>query len=258
MLWNHKRCCLLGLIAATSILIADAGLAADTPAAALAKRLRELYPNTQFSTVTDSALPGLYEVVMGRNIAYTDERGRYFLFGHLFDMPAQRDLTAEHKDQLGRVDFSQLPLKDAIKTVHGKGSRIIAVFSDPDCPYCKKLEPELAKVDDITIYTYLMPLAELHPDARNKAVSIWCAADRVKAWSAFMLRNLSPASANCENPIDRNVALGEQYQITGTPTLIASDGRVMPGAASAAQIEAWLGKTPKAIDPPQADARRTQ
>ena len=258
MLWSNRRRLFIGLITAASLVIADASFAADTPAASLAKRLRELYPNTQFGSVTDSPLPGLYEVAMGRNIAYTDERGRYFLFGHLFDMPAQRDLTAERRDQLARVDFSQLPLKDAIKTVHGKGSRVVAVFSDPDCPYCKKLEPELAKVDDVTIYTYLMPLAELHPDARSKAISIWCAADRVTAWSAFMLRNVAPASANCDHPVDRNVALGEQYQITGTPTLIAGDGRVMPGAASAAQIEAWLGRPPKALASPSADAGRAQ
>lgn len=258
MHWNKKRSRSLGLIAATFILIADASLAAETPTTALAKRLRELYPNTQFSTVTDSPVAGIFEVVMGRNIAYTDEHGRYFLFGHLFDMPAQRDLTAEHKDELARIDFSQLPLKDAIKTVHGAGSRVVAIFSDPDCPYCRKLEPELAKVDDVTIYTFLMPLTELHPDARNKAISIWCGADRVKAWSALMLRNTTPANANCDHPIDRNVALGERYQINGTPTLISADGRVMPGAASAAQIDAWLAKTPKTITPPQAGAGRAQ
>ena len=254
MLRNKKRCLVQGLIAATCMAIANMSFSADTPATALAKRLRELYPNTAVSAVTESPLPGLYEVVMGRNIAYTDERGRYFLFGHLFDMPAQRDLTAERKDELGRVDFMQLPVKDAIKTVHGAGSRVLAVFSDPDCPYCRKLEPELAKVDDVTIYTFLMPLTELHPDARNKAVAIWCSADRAKAWSALMLRNQTPPTANCDNPVERNVALGERFQITGTPTLISADGRLMPGAASATQIEAWLAKTPKPAATPQASA----
>ena len=258
MHWTKKRCWLPGLMAATFIASAATTQAADSPATALEKRLRELYPNTQFSTVTDSPVSGIYEVVMGRNIAYTDEHGRYFLFGHLFDMPAQRDVTAEHKDELARIDFNELPLDDAIKTVHGAGSRVVAVFSDPDCPYCRQLEPELAKIDDVTIYTFLMPLTQLHPDARNKAISVWCGADRVKAWAALMLRNQAPASANCDHPVDRNVALGERYQITGTPTLIAADGRMMPGAASAAQIEDWLGKTSKPLAPPQAGASRAQ
>ena len=258
MLWTKKRCWLSGLIATTFIVSAGTTHAADSPATALAKRLRELYPNTQFSTVTDSPVSGIYEVVMGRNIAYTDEHGRYFLFGHLFDLPTQRDLTAERKDELARIDFAQLPLEDAIKTVHGAGSRVVAVFSDPDCPYCKQLEPELAKIDDVTIYTFLMPLTQLHPDARNKAISVWCGANRVQAWAALMLRNQTPAAATCDHPVDRNVALGARHQITGTPTLIASDGRVMPGAASAAQIEDWLGKTSNPRASPQAGAGRAQ
>ncbi len=109
MLWNKQHCRSLGLIAATLIAVADTSLAADTPATTLAKRLKELYPNTQVSTVIDTPVAGIFEVIMGRNIAYTDEHGRYFLFGHLFDMPAQRDLTAEHKDELSRIDFRELP-----------------------------------------------------------------------------------------------------------------------------------------------------
>lgn len=218
------------------------GLAAEDTAGGLAQRLKQLYPNTQVTAVAESALPGLFEVVMGRNIAYTDAAGRYFLFGHLFDMPAQRDLTAERKDQLQRLDFAQLPLQDAIKTVRGNGSRVLAVFSDPDCPYCKRLEPELAKLNDVTVYTFLMPLTQLHPDARGKAVAVWCAANRVEAWTQLMLYGQTAASANCAHPVDRNVALGERLQINGTPTMIAADGRVLPGAASANQIEAWLAK----------------
>jgi len=231
----------------TAILVTvTQSLAAEDPAETLAQRLKQLYPNTQFSAVSESALPGLFEVVMGRNIAYTDVAGRYFLFGHLFDMPAQRDLTAERKDQLQRIDFGQLPLQDAIKTVRGNGSRILAVFSDPDCPYCRRLEPELAKVNDVTVYTFLMPLTQLHPEARAKAIAVWCAADRVDAWAKLMLGGETPANTDCAHPVDRNIALGERLQINGTPTMIAADGRIMPGAAGAAQIEAWLamGRSP--------------
>ena len=248
----RKFICSLVLAVAASIAITGQSLAADE-AGAVAQRLKQLYPNTQISGVSESALPGLFEVVMGRNVAYTDSAGRYFLFGHLFDMPAQRDLTAERKDLLDRVDFATLPLKDAIKTVRGKGSRVLAVFSDPDCPYCKSLEPELAKVNDVTVYTFLFPLTQLHPDARTKAISIWCAADRTKTWEAYMLRGRNPANANCDHPVDRNVALGERLQINGTPTMIAADGRILPGATNATQLEAWLASN-ASLTPPQADA----
>ena len=179
---------------------------------------------------------------MGANLAYVDATGRYFLFGHLYDMRQQRDLTAERKDAMARIDFGSLPLADALTEVRGKGTRTLAIFSDPDCPYCRRLEAELRGLDDVTIHTFLMPLASLHPAARGKAVSVWCATDRLATWQALMLRDALPPQADCPHPVDRNVALGEQLGINGTPTLIAGDGRVLAGAASRDQIEAWLSR----------------
>src|SRR5262245_58600789 len=121
-------CVLAGSLSVTPI------VASDSPTGALEARLKALYPGTEVTEVAPSALSGLWEVVLGRNVAYTDATGRYFLFGHLYDMSAQRDLTAERQESLQRIDFSSLPLEDAIKTVRGKGSRVMAVFSDPDCP----------------------------------------------------------------------------------------------------------------------------
>jgi thiol:disulfide interchange protein DsbC len=106
-------------------------------------RLQALYPSTRFGEIRPTPWPGVFEVAMGANLAYVDASGQYFLFGHLYDMKAQRDLTAERKDTLARIDFSALPLADAIKDVRGRGSRALAIFSDPDCPHCRRLEAEL-------------------------------------------------------------------------------------------------------------------
>lgn len=222
--------------------LSAAASAAESDEAALEIKLRELYPATQFSGVHKTEIPELFEVGMGRNIGYTNSEGRYFLFGHVFDMKTQKDLTAARLEELNAVDFSSLPLKDAIKTVSGNGKRVFAVFSDPDCPYCKKLEPELAKLDNVTVYTFLLPLEGLHPDAKRKATHIWCAKDRVRAWNDFMAKGDLPAmkGKECENPIERNMQLGQKLNINGTPTLIAADGRILPGAAPIEQIEKWL------------------
>jgi thiol:disulfide interchange protein DsbC len=217
--------------------------AAQTDADSLAARLQRLYPSTRFSAVRPTAWPGVFEVAMGVNLAYVDDSGRYFLFGHLFDMQAQRDLTAERKDDLARIDFGALPLADAITEVRGNGSRVLAIFSDPDCPYCRRLEAELADLTDITVHTFLLPLGQLHPQAHAKAVSVWCAADRASAWRALMLGDATPPGADCPHPVDRNVALAEQLGINGTPTLVAADGRLLAGAATRQQIEAWLART---------------
>jgi thiol:disulfide interchange protein DsbC len=257
MNWNHRKMRTSGFLVAGLLLTVGHGLAAEVPPGELVNRLKTLYPGTQVTDVASSELSGLFEVVMGRNIAYTDATGRYFIFGHLYDMTAQRDLTAERRDQLQRIDFGTLPLHDAIKTVRGNGSRVLAVFSDPDCPYCKSLEPELAKLDDVTVYTFLMPLAQLHPQARTKAIAVWCAADPVSAWARLMLRGEIDAKEDCQHPVDRNVALGERLQINGTPTSIAADGRVLAGAVNAAQIEAWLSRTTKRPLPAEANVGAT-
>jgi thiol:disulfide interchange protein DsbC len=208
-------------------------------------KLRALYPGTHIDRVAPSEIAGVYEVAMGKNIAYVDASGQYFLFGHLYDMRSQRDLTAERKEAAAKIDFASLPLQDAIKTVRGNGRRIVAVFSDPDCPYCKSLEREMAKLTDATIYTFLFPLVQLHPQARDRAIAIWCAGDAATAWQSLMLDGKAPPPRDCANPIERNVVLGGKLGINGTPTLIASDGRMKAGAAGVQEIAAWLDHADK-------------
>lgn len=233
------------LIAPVFLVIALQAWSAESPedpVARVAAALRAAYPSTEFRNVRSTPLPGIFEVTMGRNVAYVSEDGRWFLFGHLYDMQTQRDLTAESLEQASRIDFSSLPLKDAITTRRGNGSRALAVFSDPDCPHCKKLEQELSKLDNVTIYTFLYPLESLHPDARGKAISVWCAKDRAKAWKALMLDGKVPSKTDCDHPIDRNIALAGRLGVTGTPTLINAAGHRLDGAAAGSVIENFLSK----------------
>lgn len=250
----HKALCLAllgaalaGPVPAQTAAPAQTGGPAVTPMAA---RLQALYPATHFGAINPTPWPGVFEVVMGANLAYVDESGQFFLFGHLYDMKAQRDLTAERKDSLMRVDFAALPLADALKEVRGTGKRSLAIFSDPDCPYCRRLEADMKALTDVTIYTFLMPIASLHPEARGKAIAVWCSKDRMAAWHGVMWRDEAIAAKDCPHPVDRNIDLGERLGISGTPTLVAADGRVLPGAASVAQIEAWLARATASADGP--------
>jgi len=208
------------------------------------QRLQTLYPATEFTSVHPSRIEGVYEVVMGKNIAYTDPSARFMIFGHLFDMADQRDLTAEVLENLNRIDVSALPLDDAIKVIRGRGNRSLYVFSDPDCPYCRKLESELSILDDVTIYTYLYPIEELHPQAAHKARLVWCAQDRSIAWNDLMIKGqiLQASTDDCQNPISKNVALAHSLGIDATPTLILGDGSVVQGVMAASEIEALLAK----------------
>lgn len=236
----------------------------DPGVAALKASLHARYPATQFREVAATPSTGIYEVVMGNKVAYTDVTGRYFLFGHLFDMVTQQDLTVPLEQALQKVRFPADRLQDAFIEVHGNGRRKLAIFDDPDCPYCLVLESDLAKLKDVTIYRFMYPLESIHPRARAHAIAIWCAEDRLGAWRAWMPLALSrwmrdqgasPAAAgsvpapsrtepklvSCANPIDANEALAASLGIAGTPALVSEDGRVMPGAASAEAIDQWLG-----------------
>lgn len=205
-------------------------------------KFKAMYPNTTITDLRASGVEGLYEVLMGNNVAYTDASGRYFVFGHLFDMAQQVDLTAQRlqeRQNNRKVEFPAKHLANAIKTVKGDGSRQLVVFSDPNCGYCKKLEPELAKLDNVTIYTFLYPV--LGEDSKTLAIATWCAPNRNRAWTDLMMGQKRPALVSCATPIAENTTLGAGLGITGTPTLITADGRLLPGAASAEKINEWLG-----------------
>lgn len=227
-------------------------VAAQTaPAPDVLATLKAKYPSTQFRSVLSTPLKGVYEVTMGQNVAYTDSDGRYFFFGRLFDMQTQTDLTESKVAAAAAVDVTSLPVSDALKVVKGNGKRSLYVFSDPDCPFCKQLEQNLREVTDVTIHYYFYPLTGIHPDARAKSIAVWCAPNPAQAWDALMLQNVQPpklpGGKECGNPVDRNVALASRLGITGTPTLVAGDGRKISGALPAARLEAWLNAAPAQV-----------
>lgn len=203
---------------------------------AVQERLIAIYPETTITSVTASPIPGLYEIVMGRNVAYSDAQGRYLVFGHMIDGKERVNLTEKRLADSMRVEMSSLPLAKAIKVRQGNGTRQLVVFTDADCPFCRQIEPELEKLQDVTIYYFLMPLTQATPD---KAVSIWCAKDRVAAWKLAINGKPIP-SARCQAPIDEITALARRFGVQGTPTMVAPDGRVLAGYTAAADIDLFL------------------
>lgn len=226
----------------TGLLVASSLQASDKNLEKVGQTLQSLYPATTFTEVRPSPVKGVYEVIMGKNVAYTDETGRYFMFGHMLDMSSQQDLTAELLETLNKIDISTLPIEDSIKIVHGNGDRKLYLFSDPDCPYCKRLEKELQKLDNVTIYTFLYPIDELHPQAADKSRLVWCAKDQEAAWKALMQQGTPPANSEegCQNPIERNVRLAKQLGIEGTPTMILENGKFAQGYMEISELGTLL------------------
>jgi thiol:disulfide interchange protein DsbC len=236
--------------------VAGAPPAAGPPAAAhaapiptqyagLAAKLQKQFPEYSIDSIRPSAAEGFVEVIFGGNrIIYIDTAGTHFFNGHLFDLDAHRDLTDERLEDITRIDVRQLPLADAFNVVHGNGKREVYLFEDPDCPYCRKLEEQLPKVNDVTFHVFLFPLTALHPKAYEHALGIWCSKDRAKAWSDKMVKGIDPPPAKCENPLDRNIALGDKLHVDGTPTLILANGRPHSGTLTAEELERLLASVP--------------
>jgi thiol:disulfide interchange protein DsbC len=240
----------LSLLAGLALALLAAPLGAQAPAAKPAgtgeaakvkKLLEEKFEGATIGSVTKSPYFGLYEVQFDDQIVYTDAKASHVIVGSIYDANTKKNLTEARKRELARISFDSLPLDLAFKRVKGNGTRKLAIFSDADCPFCKRLEQELKSVDDVTIYTFLFPIDQLHPDAARKSRVIWCSADRVKAWDEFFGSGTLPSnSGDCDNPVAATVALGQKLRINATPTLVFADGSIVPGALPAARMEAEL------------------
>jgi len=227
-------------LAAAMFLLSAAVASADE--ASIRKAVQTKYPRANVQAVTKLPYLGLYEVVISGEILYADENFDYIIYeGSIIETKTDRNLTEEKKRKLSMIPFDELPLDLAFKRVKGKGERKVAVFSDPDCPFCKRVEGDLAKLDNVTIYMFLYPIDSLHPQATDKAKRIWCSPDRAKAWEDYMNKGVTPTAApTCDNPVDKLVDFGSRRGINGTPTLVFANGERVPGAISAAQIEKLL------------------
>lgn len=220
-----------------------AGNAAMTPAItpaeeALKKSIEERL-NLKFDGITPIPAMGLYELRSGKDIVYTDAKGEYLIIGSIIDLKNRTNLTSERREEietnlLPKVKLADLPLDSAIKIVRGNGKRTMVAFEDPNCGYCKRLEKSLQSMNDYTLYVFLFPI--LGPDSIDKAHNIWCANDRAQAWTDWMEKGVLPASKKCDTPIDKNLALAEKLEVTGTPTLFFQNGKRVPGAIDADEM----------------------
>lgn len=181
-------------------------------------------------SVTKAGFLGLYEVYVDGNIVYTDEKLSVFLIGHLIDPKSMKNITEARLEKLTAIKFSDLPLDRAIKQVRGDGKRTLVTFEDPNCGYCKRLHKEIRTLDNVTIYTLLLPM--LSEDSLKKSKIIWCSADRVKTWNDWMIDDKAPAGKDdCDvSVLSKNMAFAQKYRIQGTPTMFFADGERVPGA----------------------------
>ncbi len=206
-----------------------------------ADNIKKAVPSLAIDAVRKSPIKGLYELQVGRTIFYSDKNGKHLISGgHIFETTSHHDLTRERLEELNRIDWSILPLDKAIVSGDKNAQLKLAVFTDPDCPYCKKLEEELKNMSGVKVYTFLYPLVQLHPQARAKSEAIWCSKDQHDMMLKVMIDKFIPEKATCATPLDDIAAIAKKLNISGTPTMIAGDGRIASGGKDAAALKAWL------------------
>lgn len=197
---------------------------------AVKKGLAERFPEVKPDRIVKAPVGNLWEVQAGTDVFYTDEKVTYLVLGALVDAKTRRNYTEDSIKKLTAIKWSDLPLDLAVKTVRGNGERKLAVFEDPNCGYCKKFMQEIKGVDNVTIYHFLYPI--LSPDSLEKTKAVWCSPDKSKAWLEWMVDSKAPAAGNvCDtSAIDKTLAFGQKFRVTGTPAIILEDGERIPGA----------------------------
>lgn len=233
----------------TSLVLAATLMATATAQAnelVIRKAITTQFPQARIESVQKTPYSGLFEVYLDGQIVYVDAKGQYIFAGDIIDLKNRANMTQQRLSRLQAVNWNTLPLNNALKTVKGKGERKLVVFSDVDCPFCRKFEAELAQVDNITVYTFLYPIEGLHPKAVQISKQIWCAPDRNKAWDDYITRGSVPNNDGaCANPVDATIALGNKLKVGGTPTLVFANGVRVPGMVPAAQLERLLAANAK-------------
>jgi thiol:disulfide interchange protein DsbC len=210
------------------------------------KALTQQFPGATIASVQKTPYSGLFEVYLDGQLIYVDAKAQYIFAGDVIDLKSRTNLSQARLSRLQAIKWDSLPLNNALKTVKGSGERKLVVFSDVDCPYCRKFEAELAKVDNITVYTFLYPIEGLHPKAVQMSKQIWCAPDRNKAWDDYITRGSVPGNdGKCANPVDATIALGNKLKVGGTPTLFFVNGVRVPGMVPAVQLERLLAANAK-------------
>jgi thiol:disulfide interchange protein DsbC len=262
---SKHRLTLAALIAATGLVLSSAGLSmaettpasARTPSKSTKAAAQPVLPieqqlkqdlegriGSKIDSITPMPMAQLYEIRIGDDIFYTDPTGNYLIIGSIVDSRTRENLTRARIDAIKEASlpqwkFAELPLDSAVKVVRGTGKKSVAIFEDPNCGYCKKLEKSILDIGDVTIYVFLYPV--LGPDSLTKSKQIWCAPDRSKAWVDWMQNATALAGeATCSTPVDKTLALGKKLKVDGTPTLFFSNNKRVEGAISAAELQKLL------------------
>ena len=236
-----------GRYAATKILIALFLLAILPSAQAgeneIRKSLQSKFPDIgKIEHIVKTPYSGLYEIIIDGQLLYTDDKGQYIFEGNVIESKSRRNMSDERRRVLFAIDFDKLPFELAVKRVKGNGKRKLAIFTDPNCGFCRKLEKELSRVTDVTLYRFMYPI---FPGSDEIVRNVLCSKDPSKSWEDWMLSEIVPAAATCDTQTAQVKALGQKLHVNGTPNLVFGNGMQSPGYIPYEELEKNLSQIKK-------------
>jgi len=192
------------------------------------------------SSIKKSVIPNMYEVMYGTEVVYVSADGKYFFAGDLINLETRENMSDSAKQSVRKKILDRQDNKPVVFKAKDE-KHVLTVFTDIDCPYCAKLHREVPELNKkgITIKYLMFPRAGLKSNSYNKAVSMWCADDQQQAMTDAKARK-PIAPKTCDNPVADQYNLGGEIGVTGTPALITSTGKLIPGYMPADRLEAML------------------
>ena len=219
-------------------LVASATVHADAASEAKVREaVKALVPTAQIDSISESKLPGFHEVVLSGQVLYISNDGKYLVQGMLYDIAAKRDLTEDRKSTMRQAALAGVPKSRMISFPAKAEKHRVIVFTDIDCGYCRKLHQQVAEYNNlgITIDYLFFPRSGPNTPSFDKAVTVWCAADRNKAFTEAK-NGVELEKKTCDNPINDDFALGQKVGVNGTPMIVAADGSQIGGYLAPAQM----------------------
>lgn len=230
--------CLLACLTAVAAAAAD-----DAVVGSLQKSLQRVLPDAKVTEVAPSGLPGIYRVMLGAELIYMSEDGRYVMRGDLIDLDERKNLTEIHRSSARAAALRQIKNGSYIEFApDGPVRHVVWVFTDVDCGYCRKFHTEVPAINKagIAVRYLAFPRGGIGSQDYRNAVGVWCAADRKQALTEAKLGRPVP-EGSCDNPVKADYELGQSLGIQGTPTIYLESGREVGGYVPAATLVEMLG-----------------
>lgn len=205
--------------------------------AEIRKAVEKSMPEAKIQSINPSDVKGLSEIVIGSNIYYVSDDGKYLLQGRLIDVENRVDLTAQKLGGIRKQALDRIGA-DNMVTFKSKNEKYkVYVFTDIDCGYCRKLHSEIDQylAEGITVNYLFFPRAGKGSDSYYKAVAVWCSKDRNAALTSAK-KDQKLESKTCENPVDKHMQLAEEFEAKGTPMIVTEHGNIFPGYLPAKEL----------------------